>query len=114
MAFKENDASQGRRARLPPVWNLKKKEAALEYCQLASEETESAAKVSILQTFSKNATRISIALDDQKTVVAVKKPKGDLLEKSDFLLQSSTFTRYDDLVFFHPLASWLAHPDLKT
>lgn len=113
VAFKQNDASQGRRVRLPPVWNLAKKEAALEYCQLASDEIESAATVSILQTFSRSASRISIALDGEKTPVAVKKPKRDLLENVDFLLQSSTFTRNDGLVSFHPRASWLAHPKLK-
>jgi superfamily II DNA or RNA helicase len=113
VAFKQNDASQGRRVRLPPVWNLTKKEAALEYCQLASEEIESAATISILQAFSENASRISIALDGGKTVVAVKKPKGDLLENADFLLQSSTFTLNDNLVAFHPRASWLSHPQLK-
>jgi superfamily II DNA or RNA helicase len=113
MAFTQNDAAQTRRVRLPPVWNVAKREASLEYCQLAADESESAATVSILQTFSENASRISISLDGGTTVVAVKRPKNDLLENGNSLLQASAFTRNDGHVTFHPRASWLAHPKLK-
>ena len=113
MAFTQNDASQIRRVRLPPVWNLVKREASLEYCQLAADESDMPATVSILQTFSKNAARISLALDGGTTVVAVKKPKGDLLENVGYLLKSSAFTRNDGHISFHSRASWLAHPKFK-
>jgi superfamily II DNA or RNA helicase len=114
MQFTQSDADKIRSVRLPPVWNLTKRETSLEFCQLASDGVESAAKISILQTFSKNASRISLALDGGSTVVAVKKRKDDLLENSDFLLQSSSFDRNGVLLTFQPRASWTRHPSLKT
>src|SRR5690349_12648590 len=112
MPFAQGDASQIRRVLLPPVWNLFKKEASLHYCQMASDSTEENCRATIVQTFADNAYRISLAFGGNRTAIAVKKPKEDLFENVDFLLQTSAFDRDGEILSFPPRAEWIKHPNL--
>src|SRR5690349_18883155 len=112
MRFTEKDAELVRNTFLPAVWNVFEKERCLAYCQLACEASETSCQATVGRSFKGNVLTLNLAFSSGGTVVALKKPNGDLFENGSAILQSSGFSLSGDRLKFSPKAKWLKHPEM--